>query len=154
MTDPLRIAMVAPPFYEVPPKGYGGIEAVVAQLADGLVDRGHDVTLVAAGGSTTKARLVTTFDEPQWERLGRAEPELLHAARVSEILAELRPSWPTTQITSTSGCRSPASPSRVWPSTSSSCRAGTRSENRRRRTVVGSPRENRVAASPSGVRQA
>ena len=91
MTDPLRIAMVAPPFYEIPPKGYGGIEAVVAQLADGLVDRGHDVTLVAAGGSTTKARLVTTFDEPQWERLGRAEPELLHAARVSEILAELRP---------------------------------------------------------------
>ena len=91
MTDPLRIAMVAPPFYEIPPKGYGGIEAVVAQLADGLVDRGHDVTLIAAGGSTTKARLVTTFDEPQWERLGRAEPELLHAARVSEILAELRP---------------------------------------------------------------
>ena len=97
MTHPLRIAMVAPPFYEIPPKGYGGIEAVVAQLADGLVDRGHDVTLIAAGGSGTKATLVTTFDDPQWERLGRAEPELLHAARVSEHL----PSSGRTSCTTT-----------------------------------------------------
>jgi glycosyltransferase involved in cell wall biosynthesis len=88
---PLRIAMVAPPFYPIPPSGYGGIEAVVAQLADGLVERGHEVTLIAARGSRTKAHLLTTFDEPQWERLGRAEPELLHAARVSEHLADLRP---------------------------------------------------------------
>ena len=90
-TTPLRIAMVAPPFYPIPPSAYGGIEAVVAQLADGLVDRGHEVTLIAARGSRTKAHLLTTFDEPQWERLGRAEPELLHAARVSEHLADIGP---------------------------------------------------------------
>jgi hypothetical protein len=54
--DPLRIAMVAPPFYEIPPPAYGGIEAVVAQLVDGLVDRGHDVTLLAAApGARTAA---------------------------------------------------------------------------------------------------
>jgi glycosyltransferase involved in cell wall biosynthesis len=88
---PLRIALVAPPFYAVPPAGYGGIEAVVAQLADGLVRRGHQVTLLAAAGSRTEARLLPTFDEPQWPRLGRPEPELLHAARVAEQLAELRP---------------------------------------------------------------
>jgi len=87
----MRIALVAPPFYEVPPAAYGGIERVVAQLADGLVYRGHDVTLLAAAGSQTKARLVTTFDEPQWPRLGRPEPELLHAARVAEHIADLRP---------------------------------------------------------------
>jgi glycosyltransferase involved in cell wall biosynthesis len=88
---PLRIAMVAPPFYEIPPQGYGGIEAVVALLVDGLVDRGHDVTLIATGESRTKARTLTTFDEPQWRNLGRVEPELLHAARVSGLLAELAP---------------------------------------------------------------
>ena len=88
---PLRIAMVAPPFYEIPPKAYGGIEAVLALLVDGLVDRGYEVTLLAAAGSRTKARLITTFDEPQWPRLGRPEPELLHAARVARHLAELRP---------------------------------------------------------------
>jgi glycosyltransferase involved in cell wall biosynthesis len=35
----------------VPPSGYGGIEQVVAALAAGLADRGHEVVLVAAPGS-------------------------------------------------------------------------------------------------------
>jgi glycosyltransferase involved in cell wall biosynthesis len=56
-----------------------------------LVDRGHDVTLISAGSSSTKAETVQTFDEPQWPRLGRPEPELLHAARVSGVLSELQP---------------------------------------------------------------
>ena len=63
--DPLRIAMVAPPFYQIPPQAYGGIEAVVAQLADGLVDRGHEVTLHRCPRIAHQGTLVTTFDEPQ-----------------------------------------------------------------------------------------
>jgi glycosyltransferase involved in cell wall biosynthesis len=54
----MRIAEVAPASLTVPPQGYGGIELVVALLADGLVDAGHEVTLFASGGSHTKARLV------------------------------------------------------------------------------------------------
>jgi glycosyltransferase involved in cell wall biosynthesis len=57
----MRIAQVAPPWLAVPPKGYGGIEWVVALLADGLVDRGHDVTLFATGDSATKAKLDYVF---------------------------------------------------------------------------------------------
>jgi glycosyltransferase involved in cell wall biosynthesis len=59
----MRIAQVAPPWLAVPPKGYGGIEWVVALLADGLVERGHDVTLFATGDSTTKAKLDFVFEE-------------------------------------------------------------------------------------------
>jgi glycosyltransferase involved in cell wall biosynthesis len=59
----VRIAQVAPPWLAVPPKGYGGIEWVVALLADGLADRGHDVTLYATGDSVTRARLVYAFAE-------------------------------------------------------------------------------------------
>jgi glycosyltransferase involved in cell wall biosynthesis len=59
----MRIALIAPPWYPVPPAGYGGIEWVVALLADGLTDRGHDVTLFAPPGSTTKARLVSPLGE-------------------------------------------------------------------------------------------
>jgi glycosyltransferase involved in cell wall biosynthesis len=55
----LRVALVAPPFIPVPPLGYGGTERVVAALAEGLVAQGHDVTLYAAPGSRTRARLVT-----------------------------------------------------------------------------------------------
>jgi len=57
----MRIAQVAPPWLAVPPQGYGGIEWVVALLADGLAERGHDVTLYATGDSRTKAKLDFVF---------------------------------------------------------------------------------------------
>ena len=60
----LRIALVAPPWLPVPPHGYGGTERVIALLADGLAAAGHDVTLFAAAGSQTAARLVAPLDEP------------------------------------------------------------------------------------------
>jgi glycosyltransferase involved in cell wall biosynthesis len=65
----VRIALVAPGWFPVPPDGYGGIELVVALLADGLVNAGHDVTLFAAAGSRTKAHLVATLAEPPDRRL-------------------------------------------------------------------------------------
>lgn len=49
--DPLRIAVLAPPWIPVPPPAYGGIEAVVDLLCEALVGCGHDVTLFAAPGS-------------------------------------------------------------------------------------------------------
>jgi glycosyltransferase involved in cell wall biosynthesis len=57
----MRIAQIAPPWLAVPPTGYGGIEWVVALLADGLVERGHDVTLFATGDSRTSAKLDAVF---------------------------------------------------------------------------------------------
>ncbi|QCU78603.1 glycosyltransferase family 4 protein [Citricoccus sp. SGAir0253] len=84
--DSLRIAMVAPPFFEVPPRGYGGIELVLAHLVDALVERGHDVTLVGAGGHGTRARFRRTYAVPQRERLREVLPEAVHAAAVAEVL--------------------------------------------------------------------
>ena len=74
----MRILQIAPPWFAVPPSGYGGIERVVASLADGLAERGHDVLLVASGGSHTRARLVTPYDAPPSEDLGDALVELPH----------------------------------------------------------------------------
>ena len=48
----LRIGLLAPPWVPIPPPLYGGIEQVVAALAAGLVQRGHEVVLVAAPGSS------------------------------------------------------------------------------------------------------
>src|SRR5437879_234164 len=58
----MRIAEVSPPWLAVPPRGYGGIEWVVSLVADGLVERGHDVTLFATGDSETKADLEYVFE--------------------------------------------------------------------------------------------
>jgi glycosyltransferase involved in cell wall biosynthesis len=87
---PLRIAMVAPPWFEVPPVGYGGIESIVADLVDHLADRGHDVTLIGAGRHRTRARrFIPVFERPPTERLGSPIPEVVHAAAVVEVLRDL-----------------------------------------------------------------
>ena len=59
MKRKLKIAQIAPLWYPVPPKGYGGTEAVVSKLTEGLIKRGHSVTLFASGDSKTKAKLVS-----------------------------------------------------------------------------------------------
>jgi glycosyltransferase involved in cell wall biosynthesis len=80
--------MVVPPWYELPPPGYGGLEQVCAALVDALVARGHEVTLFGAGGATgTSARFVATRPELQAHRLGQALPELAHLARVNRIIS-------------------------------------------------------------------
>ena len=58
---PLRIALVAPVAQQIPPERSGSIESVTGLLAAGLVARGHDVTLFAAGSSDTPARLHAAF---------------------------------------------------------------------------------------------
>ena len=58
---PLRIAVVAPVAQSVPPIRSGSIETTTALLVDGLVARGHDVTLFATGTSITKARLHSIY---------------------------------------------------------------------------------------------
>jgi glycosyltransferase involved in cell wall biosynthesis len=69
----VRIAQVAPLYESVPPQGYGGTERVVAALCDGLVDRGHDVTLFAASSSQTRAHLVECTPAPLRTRLDRTQ---------------------------------------------------------------------------------
>src|SRR5688572_3305905 len=53
----LRIALVSPLYESVPPRLYGGTERVVSYLTEELVAQGHDVTLFAAGGSVSSAKL-------------------------------------------------------------------------------------------------
>ena len=60
----LRIAQIAPLWFTVPPKKYGGIERVVAFLTDELVKKGHQVTLFAPPGSKTLGKLVTVYPKP------------------------------------------------------------------------------------------
>src|SRR5215213_11972802 len=75
----MRVAILAPVWFPVPPTGYGGIEWVVWLLAEGLTDAGHDVTLFAAGESRTKAKLEYVFAEAPSELIGTTEPDLRRA---------------------------------------------------------------------------
>ena len=65
----MRVGMIAPPWFPLPPQRYGGIEFVVSLLTEGLVRRGHDVTLFASGDSTTQARLSYIFARAPFEQI-------------------------------------------------------------------------------------
>jgi glycosyltransferase involved in cell wall biosynthesis len=75
---PLRIALLCPVWFPVPPPRYGGIEAVVALLAEGLAHAGHDVTVFASGDSGTPAKLSWIYPEAPSDRLGDPLIELRH----------------------------------------------------------------------------
>jgi glycosyltransferase involved in cell wall biosynthesis len=75
----VKVAVISPVWFAVPPDGYGGIEWVVSLLADGLVEDGHDVTLFASGDSRTHARLEFVYEHAISHLIGRTLPELNHA---------------------------------------------------------------------------
>ncbi|MFC4588288.1 glycosyltransferase family 4 protein [Sphaerisporangium corydalis] len=85
----LRIAMVAPPWSEVPPRGYGGIEAMLSDLVGGLHRLGHEITLIGAGRTSTKVPFLRTYRRAPCERIGETMPEVLHAAMASRLLSGL-----------------------------------------------------------------
>ena len=81
----MRIAQVAPLYEAVPPRLYGGTERIVSYLTEGLVGRGHQVTLFASGESVTSARLVAA--RPRALRLDPGLQSVIaaHLAMLSEV---------------------------------------------------------------------
>lgn len=73
----LKICVISTTVIPCPPPGYAGLEMITWQLANGLVDKGHEVLLVAPKESQTKATLHgTTLGESEnqaysgyWQRL-------------------------------------------------------------------------------------
>jgi glycosyltransferase involved in cell wall biosynthesis len=65
----MRVGMIAPPWFPLPPQRYGGIEFVVSLLTEGLVKHGHDVTLFASGDSRTQADLSYIFARAPFEQI-------------------------------------------------------------------------------------
>jgi glycosyltransferase involved in cell wall biosynthesis len=74
----MRIALVAPPWAPVPPPLYGGIEAVVHELAVGLQEVGHDVLLFATDDSECPVPTHSLLSEAEGTRIGHGEVELRH----------------------------------------------------------------------------
>ncbi len=62
----MRIAHVAPVATTVPPPKSGSVETMTSLLTEGLVARGHDVTLFATGDSKTRAKLAATYAHGYW----------------------------------------------------------------------------------------
>jgi len=70
------------PVIKVPPDFYGGIERVVADLADRLANLGHQVTLWAAPGSRVDGTVEPFGREGEWTRWSNIRNTLTLAGRL------------------------------------------------------------------------
>jgi glycosyltransferase involved in cell wall biosynthesis len=87
---PLRVAVLAPVSWRVPPRHYGPWEQFASLLTEGLVDRGIEVTLFATADSVTAGRLASVVPRGYSED-PNVEPkvtECLHIAHAFERAAE------------------------------------------------------------------
>jgi mannose-6-phosphate isomerase-like protein (cupin superfamily) len=82
----MRIAMLAPISWRVPPRHYGPWERVVSLLTEGLVERGIEITLFATADSITKAKLQAVCARPYSEdpAIDAKVWEALHISQVFE----------------------------------------------------------------------
>src|SRR5436190_9344866 len=82
----LRVAVLAPISWRTPPLHYGPWELFASLLTEGLVERGHDVTLFATGDSQTGAHLSSVIPHGWSEdpEIDTKVAECLHIAAVFE----------------------------------------------------------------------
>ncbi len=77
----MRVAILGPVAWRIPPRHYGGWEQAVSVLTESLVRLGLDVTLFASGDSVTSAKLESVVPRPLQE-----DPELRARSRAYEVL--------------------------------------------------------------------
>jgi len=87
----MKLALLAPPWIPVPPPGYGGIEQVLELLCKAFVERGHDVTMFAAPGSRSAARVEAPLEQAHPDEIQMAIYEADHVACTFEAVEQAEP---------------------------------------------------------------
>ncbi|MCD4795251.1 MAG: glycosyltransferase family 4 protein [Bacteroidales bacterium] len=82
----MKVAILSPIAWSTPPKKYGPWEQVASNIAEGLIEKGIDVTLFATGDSSTKGKLEYICEKPYAEdtELDPKVWECLHISNLTE----------------------------------------------------------------------
>jgi glycosyltransferase involved in cell wall biosynthesis len=88
--QPLRIAHVAPVATRIPPPKSGSVQTMTSLLTEGLVARGHDVTLFATGDSTTSATLHAIYPYGYWHDEAMWPWELYEMLNIAAAVEQAR----------------------------------------------------------------
>ncbi len=80
----MKLAILSPIAWSTPPKKYGPWEQVASNVAEGLIERGIDVTLFATGDSKTKAKLEYICDRPYAEDTNM-DPKVWECLHISNL---------------------------------------------------------------------
>jgi len=85
----MKIAVLAPVWGRIPPKGCGGIEEVVAILARDLAKKGHEVVLYASGDSEIEGvRVEASYPQNQKHCIGSPAIDQHHARESLSMILE------------------------------------------------------------------
>lgn len=86
----MKIAILSPVVWRTPPLKYGPWEQVASNIAEGLIEKGIDVTLFATGDSITKGKLEYIIEKPYGENpeLDAKVCECMHISYLMERASE------------------------------------------------------------------
>ena len=80
----MKIAILSPIAWSTPPKKYGPWEQVASNIAEGLIEKGIDVTLFATGDSSTKGKLEYICKRPYAENT-ELDPKVWECLHISNL---------------------------------------------------------------------
>ena len=80
----VRVAVLAPISWRVPPRHYGPWELFASLLTEGLVARGYEVTLFATADSQTSAQLCSVITT-SWSEDPTVDPKVAECLHISQV---------------------------------------------------------------------
>jgi len=83
----MKIAILSPVAWRTPPRHYGPWELVASNIAEGLVEKGHDVTLFATKDSMTQAKLDGVV-QTGYEEDKETDPKIAECLHISHLMEQ------------------------------------------------------------------
>lgn len=81
----MKVAILSSIAWRTPPRKYGPWEEVASNIAEGLIDKGIDVTLFATGDSITKGKLESICERPTAED-PELDPKVWECMHISHLM--------------------------------------------------------------------
>jgi glycosyltransferase involved in cell wall biosynthesis len=83
----MKIAILSSIAWRTPPRKYGPWEQVSSNIAEGLIERGLEVTLFATGDSLTKGELASVCERPYAED-DSVDPKVAECLHISHLMEQ------------------------------------------------------------------
>lgn len=83
----MKIAVLSSVAWRTPPRHYGPWEQVASNIAEGLVDKGHDVTLFATKDSVTQAKLEGVI-QTGYEEDKETDPKIAECLHIAHLMEQ------------------------------------------------------------------
>ncbi len=81
----MKVAVLSPVAWRTPPRMYGPWEQVASNIAEGLVEKGIDVTLFATGDSITTGKLESICEHP-YSEYTELDPKVWECLHISHMM--------------------------------------------------------------------